>query len=144
MSQEWNLRSRGHVCTLCGKPLVDKAPVVSALCSTPVCVRPATTTNSTPITTTEALLKPEKASLTSNTPVTNNTEIAPKKTKSERNLVNSRTLNIVRTVAMVIQAWMLNPRNKSFAIYSLFSSFSLMFLMNRFTRRFVTNVWRTA
>ncbi len=31
MSQEWNIRSRGHVCTLCGKPLVDRAPVVSAL-----------------------------------------------------------------------------------------------------------------
>ena len=31
MSQEWNIRSRGHVCTLCGKPLVDKTPVVSAL-----------------------------------------------------------------------------------------------------------------
>ena len=31
MSQEWNIRSRGHVCTICQKPLVDKAPVVSAL-----------------------------------------------------------------------------------------------------------------
>lgn len=31
MSQEWNIRSRGHVCTLCQKPLVDRAPVVSAL-----------------------------------------------------------------------------------------------------------------
>ena len=31
MSQEWNLRSRGHVCTLCQKPLADKTPVVSAL-----------------------------------------------------------------------------------------------------------------
>lgn len=31
MSQEWNIKSRGHVCTLCGRPLVDKAPVVSAL-----------------------------------------------------------------------------------------------------------------
>ena len=31
MSQEWNIRSRGHVCTLCQKPLVDKSPVVSAL-----------------------------------------------------------------------------------------------------------------
>jgi hypothetical protein len=31
MSQEWNLRSRGHICTLCQKPLVDRAPVVSAL-----------------------------------------------------------------------------------------------------------------
>lgn len=31
MSQEWNIRSRGHVCSLCGKPLVDKAPLVSAL-----------------------------------------------------------------------------------------------------------------
>ncbi|MBQ3672750.1 MAG: hypothetical protein II924_04275 [Kiritimatiellae bacterium] len=31
MSQEWNLRSRGHVCSLCQQPLVDRAPVVSAL-----------------------------------------------------------------------------------------------------------------
>ena len=31
MSQEWNIRSRGHFCSLCQKPLVDKAPVVSAL-----------------------------------------------------------------------------------------------------------------
>ena len=31
MSQEWNIKSRGHVCTRCGKPLVDKTPVVSAL-----------------------------------------------------------------------------------------------------------------
>ena len=31
MSQEWNIRSRGHVCTICQKPLVDKTPVVSAL-----------------------------------------------------------------------------------------------------------------
>ena len=35
MSQEWNIRSRGHVCTLCQKPLVDKSPVVSALRETP-------------------------------------------------------------------------------------------------------------
>ena len=31
MSQEWNIRSRGHVCSLCGKPLVDRAPLISAL-----------------------------------------------------------------------------------------------------------------
>ena len=31
MSQEWNIRSRGHVCTICEKPLVDRSPVVSAL-----------------------------------------------------------------------------------------------------------------
>jgi len=35
MSQEWNIRSRGHVCSLCQKPLTDKAPVVSALRETP-------------------------------------------------------------------------------------------------------------
>ena len=35
MSQEWNIRSRGHVCSVCAKPLVDKAPVVSALRETP-------------------------------------------------------------------------------------------------------------
>lgn len=31
MSQEWNIKSRGHVCTICQKPLVDRAPVISAL-----------------------------------------------------------------------------------------------------------------
>ncbi len=31
MSQEWNIRSRGHVCSLCQKPLVDHAPVISVL-----------------------------------------------------------------------------------------------------------------
>jgi len=31
MSQEWNIRSRGHVCSICQKPLADKAPVISAL-----------------------------------------------------------------------------------------------------------------
>ena len=31
MSQEWNIRSRGHVCSVCQKPLVDKAPVTSVL-----------------------------------------------------------------------------------------------------------------
>lgn len=31
MSQEWNIRSRAHVCSICSKPLVDRAPVVSAL-----------------------------------------------------------------------------------------------------------------
>lgn len=31
MSQEWNIRSRGHACSLCGKPLTDRSPVVSAL-----------------------------------------------------------------------------------------------------------------
>ena len=31
MSQEWNIRSRGHFCSLCQKPLVDKSPVISAL-----------------------------------------------------------------------------------------------------------------
>jgi len=31
MSQEWNIRSRGHVCSICQKSLVDKTPVVSAL-----------------------------------------------------------------------------------------------------------------
>ena len=31
MSQDWNIRSRGHVCSICQKPLVDKSPVVSAL-----------------------------------------------------------------------------------------------------------------
>jgi hypothetical protein len=31
MSQEWNIKSRGHVCTICQKPLIDRMPVVSAL-----------------------------------------------------------------------------------------------------------------
>ena len=31
MSQDWNIRSRGHVCSICQKPLVDRTPVVSAL-----------------------------------------------------------------------------------------------------------------
>lgn len=31
MSQEWNIRARAHVCSFCGKPLVDRAPMVSAL-----------------------------------------------------------------------------------------------------------------
>lgn len=35
MSQEWNLRSRGHVCSLCNNPLVDNAPVSSLLKETP-------------------------------------------------------------------------------------------------------------
>lgn len=35
MSQEWNIRSRGHVCTVCGRDLVDRAPMVSALRETP-------------------------------------------------------------------------------------------------------------
>ena len=35
MSQEWNIRSRGHFCSICQKPLVDHAPVISALKETP-------------------------------------------------------------------------------------------------------------
>jgi len=31
MSQEWNIKSRGHVCTICQQPLLDKTPVISAL-----------------------------------------------------------------------------------------------------------------
>jgi len=31
MAQEWNIRSRGHVCSMCGQALADKSPVVSAL-----------------------------------------------------------------------------------------------------------------
>ncbi len=31
MSQEWNIRPRGHVCSLCMQPLVDKKPCVSVL-----------------------------------------------------------------------------------------------------------------
>ena len=35
MSQEWNIKSRGHVCSICHEQLVDKATVVSALRETP-------------------------------------------------------------------------------------------------------------
>ena len=35
MSQEWNIRSRGHECSICGKALMDKTPMVSALKETP-------------------------------------------------------------------------------------------------------------
>ena len=35
MSQEWNIRSRGHVCSICQNPLVDKTPVVSVLKEVP-------------------------------------------------------------------------------------------------------------
>ena len=35
MSQEWNIRSRAHICSFCQKPLIDRAPVVSALKETP-------------------------------------------------------------------------------------------------------------
>ncbi len=31
MSQEWNIKSRGHVCSICQKPLEDKTRVVSVL-----------------------------------------------------------------------------------------------------------------
>ena len=31
MAQDWNIRARGHVCSACGNPLVDKSPVVSVL-----------------------------------------------------------------------------------------------------------------
>ena len=65
---------------------------------------PETTTKSTPMMTTEVLLNPEKASLASRTPVTNRMEIAPKKTRSARSLVNSSTVNIDSTVTIVIQA----------------------------------------
>ncbi len=35
MSQEWNIKSRGHVCSVCGRPLTDKTPMVSALKEVP-------------------------------------------------------------------------------------------------------------
>lgn len=31
MAQEWNIRPRGHVCSICMQPLEDKKPCVSAL-----------------------------------------------------------------------------------------------------------------
>ncbi len=35
MAQDWNIKSRSHFCSVCAKPLVDRAPVVSALKETP-------------------------------------------------------------------------------------------------------------
>lgn len=31
MAQEWNIRPRGHICSLCNQPLVDQCAVVSVL-----------------------------------------------------------------------------------------------------------------
>lgn len=31
MAQEWNIRSRGHVCSVCAQPFADKIPCVSVL-----------------------------------------------------------------------------------------------------------------
>ncbi len=31
MAQEWNIKSRGHVCSICAKPLVDRSPMISVL-----------------------------------------------------------------------------------------------------------------
>ncbi len=31
MAQDWNIKSRGHVCSVCGRPLEDKCPVTSVL-----------------------------------------------------------------------------------------------------------------
>jgi len=31
MAQEWNIRPRGHVCSICAQPFVDKKPCVSVL-----------------------------------------------------------------------------------------------------------------
>lgn len=72
-------------------------------CRTPVYVRPATT-NITPTTATVVELKPDSASLASSTLVMNKTPMTQRNTKSERNLVNSRTPNVASTVTMVIQA----------------------------------------
>lgn len=35
MSQEWNIRSRGHVCSVCAQPFADKQPCVSVLRESP-------------------------------------------------------------------------------------------------------------
>ena len=35
MSQEWNLRSRAHVCSICQKPLEDRTMVTSVLKEVP-------------------------------------------------------------------------------------------------------------
>ena len=69
------------------------------------------TTNNTPTVSTEVPLKPEKASLASRTPVTYNTPIAPRKTRSERNFVNNRIVNIPNTVIIVIHASTPKPKN---------------------------------
>jgi len=31
MAQEWNIRPRGHTCSICAEPLIDKGPCVSLL-----------------------------------------------------------------------------------------------------------------
>ena len=56
------------------------------------------------MTMTLVLLKPEKASLASSTPVTKRMAMAPRNTRSVRNLVNNNTVNIVNTVRIVIHA----------------------------------------
>ena len=68
---------------------------------------------------TDVLLKPEKASLASNTPVTKRMPMAPKNTRSARSFVNSSTVNIVSTVTMVIQACRPKPKNSIVSIIYL-------------------------
>ena len=74
---------------------------------------------------TDELLKPEKASFASSTPVTYRTPMAPKNTISARNFVNNSTVNIENTVTIVIQAYKPKPKNSivSIYIYSFFIFF---------------------
>ena len=81
-------------------------------CRTPVCVSPATTTNSTPMTTTDVELKPEHASLASSTPATSSSPMDARKTTSARSFVSRSVVNKPDTVAMVIQAFMSKPRKR--------------------------------
>ena len=61
--------------------------------------------------TTELELKPARASLMDNTPVTYNTPMPPKNTKSAGSFVHIMIMNMPRMVAMVIQAKISNPKN---------------------------------
>ena len=82
----------------------------------------AITTARTPVTTTVPALKPEHISLASSTPVMNSTPMAMSMTASVRTFVNSITAIIVITVAMVIQASMPRPHNRSISLCdSIFS-----------------------
>ena len=74
---------------------------------------------------TDELLKPEKASFASSTPVTYRTPMAPKNTISARNFVNNSTVNIENTVMIVIQACRPKPKKSivSISIFIIISSF---------------------
>ena len=71
---------------------------------TPVCIRPASTMNSTPTTTVEEELNPLKASFSSTTPLTSRIPMAAKNTTSALSFVKISTENMASTVTIVIHA----------------------------------------